>query len=52
VLFRTEFVSHEQIILQYTRYNLGQRTKLSFPYDQMKVNPDPNVLSLIATLWW
>jgi hypothetical protein len=52
LLFRTEFVSHEQIILQYTRYHLGQRTKLSYPYDSMKFNPDPNVLSLIATLWW
>jgi len=52
VLFRTEFVSNEQIVVQYSRYNLGSRTRLSFPFDQTKVTPDHNVFSIIATMWW
>ena len=52
LLFRTDFVSNEQIILMYTRYFLNERTRLSFPFDQTKVNPDENVFSIIATLWW
>jgi hypothetical protein len=52
ILLRTDFVSNEQIILQYTHYWLNSRTKLSFPFDQMKFTPDENVVSLIATLWW
>jgi hypothetical protein len=52
LLFRTQFISNEQVILQYTRYFLGSRTKLSFPFDQTKVTPDKDVVSLIATMWW
>jgi hypothetical protein len=52
LLLHTDFISNEQIILQYTHYWLGSRTRLSFPFDQTKVTPDENVLSLIATLWW
>jgi hypothetical protein len=52
ILLRTDFISNEQIIVQYTRYFLNSRTRLSFPFDQMRVNPDENVFSLIATLWW
>jgi hypothetical protein len=52
LLFRTDFVSNEQIILQYTRYFLNERTHLSYPFDQTKVAADENVISLIATLWW
>jgi hypothetical protein len=52
LLLRTDFVSNEQIILMYTRYFLNSRTHLSFPFDQTKVAPDENVVSLIATLWW
>jgi hypothetical protein len=52
ILLRTEFVSNEQIIVQWSHYWLNSRTKLSFPFDQTKVIPDTDVFSIIATLWW
>jgi hypothetical protein len=52
ILLRTDFISNEQILVQYTHYWLQSRTRLAFPFDQTKVTPDENVLSLIATLWW
>jgi hypothetical protein len=52
VLLRTEFVSHEQIILMYSRYFMGSQSVLSYPYDEMMVPADESVVSLIATMWW
>jgi hypothetical protein len=52
ILLRTDFISNEQIMLQYSHYWLQARTRLAFPFDQMKFTPDKDVLSLIATLWW
>jgi hypothetical protein len=52
ILLRTDFISNEQILIQFTHYWLQPSTRLAFPFDQTKVTPDENVLSLIATLWW
>jgi hypothetical protein len=57
LLFRTDFVSNEEIVLQYNRYQLGSAVKLDYPFDErMMTNPairaDENVISLIATMWW
>ena len=52
ILLRTEFVSHEQIIVMYSRYFNKSGTVLSYPFDEMKVPADENVFSIIATMWW
>ena len=57
LLLRTDFLSHEEVVLKYDHYFLGSRTRLSYPFDeQMARDPlfraDADVLSLIATLWW
>jgi hypothetical protein len=52
LLFRTEFISHEQIILMYSRYFNKSETVLSYPYDEMMSRADENVFSIIATMWW
>jgi hypothetical protein len=57
VLLRTDFLSHEEIVLKYDRYFLGSRTRLNYPFDeQMARDPyfhaDENVFSLTATFWW
>ena len=52
LLFRTEFVSHEEIQVQYTRYILGDQTILNYPFNEQMAAPDENVFSIIATMWW
>lgn len=52
LLVRTEFVSHEQIIIMYTRYFNKSETVLSYPFDEMMSRADENVFSIIATMWW
>ena len=57
VLLRTDFLSHEEVVLKYDRYFLGSDTRLNYPFDeQMARDPffraDENVFSLIATFWW
>jgi hypothetical protein len=57
VLLRTDFLSHEEVVLKYDRYFLGSDTRLNYPFDeQMARDPffhaDENVFSLTATFWW
>ena len=57
LLLRTDFLSHEEVVLKYDRYFLGSRTRLNYPWSEQALRdplfrPDENVLSLIATLWW
>jgi hypothetical protein len=57
ILLRTDFITNEEIVLQYNRYQLGANVKPNYPYDERMmtnpaIRPDENVVSLIATMWW
>jgi hypothetical protein len=57
LMFRTDFISHEEIVLMYNHYVLGSNVKPNYPYDERMmtnpaIRPDENVVSLIATMWW
>jgi hypothetical protein len=50
LLFRTSFLSHEQIVLQYTRYFYGSSVTPTYPFQMLP--PDSDVLQLSATVWF
>jgi hypothetical protein len=52
VLFRTSFVAHEEIYVQYSRYFNGSEVVLAYPDTGMAATPDLNVVSLIANMYW
>jgi hypothetical protein len=53
LLFRSDWFSNEEIVLQYTHYWLGRHTKLGDPWDRTPgTTADKRVLSIIATMWW
>jgi hypothetical protein len=51
VLFRTQFVTHEQIQLQYARYFLGKGTYPGYPYEWVP-RADAHMVGLFASMWW
>jgi len=53
LVLRTEFVSHEEIQLQYAHYSIGQLTKLNYSALEAIFNKaDKNVVMISATMWW
>ena len=57
ILLRTDFITHEEIVLQYNRYFLGSNVKLNYPFDELAmtdptVRADKDVFTLMATMWW
>jgi hypothetical protein len=50
LLLRTDFLTHEQIILGYTRYFYGSSVTPTYPNQALR--PDKNVVQLSALLWW
>ena len=55
IIFRTAFVTHEQVMIQYSRYFYGSEVviKSGVPaVDDPTLSPDKNVVSLSATMWW
>jgi hypothetical protein len=50
LLFRTEFLAHEQIVVGYTHYFNGSSVTPTYPNQMLR--PDRNVLQLSAMLWW
>jgi hypothetical protein len=50
LIFRTQFVTHEQVVLSYTRYFYGDNVAASWPNAQN--TPDLHALSLTASMWW
>jgi hypothetical protein len=50
LVFRTTFLSHEQIVLSYSRYFDGPAVTPTYPYQM--VPPDRDVLQLSATVWF
>ena len=63
VVFRTAFLSHERILLQYSRYFRGKNVEPAWPYQtepfgpntsagQTPLKPDDDVFQISATMWW
>ncbi|HXU00821.1 MAG TPA: hypothetical protein VN903_07510 [Polyangia bacterium] len=51
LLFRTQFVTHEAVQLQYAHYFLGDASYPSYPYAWV-AKADANMLGLFASMWW
>lgn len=57
IVFRTKFVTHEQVILQYSHYSYKPEVQLPFPFnptapfDAMNTR-DKGVFTLSASMWW
>ena len=50
LLFRTNFVTREQVTLQYTHYIYGDSVTAEFPYYGQP--PDPDAIMIMASMWW
>jgi hypothetical protein len=55
LIFRSKWQAHDQVVLQYSRfiYGSGVRVRSGFPaVPDPTLNPDRDVVSLSATMWW
>jgi hypothetical protein len=63
LIFRTEFVTHEQVTIQYQYYNYGSWYtsnpvgSLPYPYGQagnlwVPLQPDRHTFTIAASMWW
>jgi hypothetical protein len=52
LLFRTSFVAHEEIYVQYSRYWNGSGVVLAYPTTDTMATPDKDVVSVIANMYW
>ncbi|MBN2342989.1 MAG: hypothetical protein JXX29_13045 [Deltaproteobacteria bacterium] len=56
MLFRSKFVTHETINVQYTYYDLGENVMSGYPWNVDGPNGpmkcDEHVISLGASMWW
>lgn len=50
LILRTDFLAHEQVILQYTRYIYGNEVRNAWPNEGLL--PDDDVVMLSAIIWW
>jgi hypothetical protein len=50
IIFRTDFVSHEQVVVQYARYIYGDNVRAEFPWLGLK--PARDVISVTGLMWW
>ena len=50
IILRSQFVTHEQLVLQYTRYFYGANTKPGWPAGSY--DPDPDAFMISALMWW
>jgi hypothetical protein len=51
VVFRTQFVTHEAVTLQFQRYVLGDAAYPVYPYEWVP-KADTYVFSIAGTMWW
>ena len=51
LIFRTQFVTHESVQLQYAHYWLGDAAYPSYPYAWV-ARADANMVGLFASMWW
>jgi hypothetical protein len=57
LIFRTAFVTHEQIMLQYSRYFTGSEVRGQFPYNEQAgagglKSTDKNAAQIAAIIWF
>ncbi|MDX2023295.1 MAG: hypothetical protein SF187_23880 [Deltaproteobacteria bacterium] len=58
VVLKTNYVTHEQVIIQYSAYSYNSEVQLPFPFDQYGPYPamagqrDKGVLTISASMWW
>lgn len=52
IILRSEFVSHEQIVLSYSRYIYGSNVEPVWPYSEEGLRPDKDVVMISAVMWW
>jgi hypothetical protein len=62
MVFKTKFVTHEQVILQWSHYSYNAETRLPYPFTQPSVintgayfpalAGDSDVVTLAASMWW
>ncbi|MGC4086911.1 MAG: hypothetical protein QM756_03225 [Polyangiaceae bacterium] len=55
LIFRTNWDSRDQLVLQYSRWFNGSRTTVRTGYpprEDITVVPDENMISLSASMWW
>lgn len=55
LIFRTDWQSQDQIVLQYSRWQNGTRVEVrdgSPPKVDPTLNPDTDMVSLSASMWW
>jgi hypothetical protein len=60
VTLRSSYISHEEIQLQYSYYQLGKRVSPQWPNDVVtradgttaRMKTDPHAVMLSASMWW
>ncbi|MDJ0762781.1 MAG: hypothetical protein QNJ97_07295 [Myxococcota bacterium] len=63
LFFHSNFISHEQLVLQYSHYFNGKEVSASWPYDdapygpatydgEPPLRPDDGVIKISAIMWW
>jgi hypothetical protein len=55
LIFKSDWASRDQVVLQYSRYFYGSNTAVMTGYPPKKdvtVVPDDDVVSLTASIWW
>jgi hypothetical protein len=50
VILRSEFVTHEQVVIQYSRYFNGDAVAPAWPNPGR--DPDEDVFAISAIMWW
>jgi hypothetical protein len=50
LVLRSEFVTHEQIVVQYTHYAYGDSVSPAWPAQSLA--PDDDAFMISATMWW
>src|SRR5579883_2472459 len=50
-IVKTQFVTHEAVVLEYQHYFLGPAAYAAYPY-QWLPQADPDLLSISASMWW
>jgi hypothetical protein len=50
IILRSQFVTHEQLILQYTHYFYGKNVKPAWPAQSL--DPDTDAIMISAIMWW
>ena len=50
VILRSDFLAHEQVMIQYTRYLYGDNVRPGWPHQSRE--PDTDVFMISASMWW